>query len=61
MKSIVINPYILRGGQEVARTIKAQYQQSSVANFIRQDGLGATGVVEYEEDIQVLAVPQRGE
>ena len=28
------------------RTIKAQYQQSSRANFARQDGLGATGVVQ---------------
>lgn len=31
-----------------SRTIKAQYQQSSRANFIRQDGLGATGVIEYD-------------
>ena len=29
-----------------SRTLKAQYQQSSAANFIRQDGLGATGVRE---------------
>lgn len=39
-----LNPY--QGG--VSRTIKAQYQQSSRANFVRQDGLGATGVIEYE-------------
>ena len=33
------------------RTIKAQYQQSSLANFIRGGGYGATGVIEivYEE------------
>lgn len=29
----------------VSRTIKAQYQNSSRANFQRQDGLGATGVI----------------
>jgi DNA (cytosine-5)-methyltransferase 1 len=29
----------------VARTIKAQYMQTSRANFIRHDGLAATGVV----------------
>lgn len=37
-----LNPY--KDG--TCRTIKAQYQQSSRANFARQDGLGATGVVE---------------
>lgn len=31
------------------RTIKAQYNFSSMANFIRKDGLGATGVIEYED------------
>ena len=36
------NPY--KDG--TCRTIKAQYQQSSRANFARQDGLGATGVVQ---------------
>lgn len=36
------NPY--KDG--TARTIKAQYQQSGMANFKRQDGLGATGVIE---------------
>ena len=39
---IPLNPY--KDG--TCRTIKAQYQQSSRANFARQDGLGATGVVQ---------------
>lgn len=33
-----------------ARTIKRQYQQTSLANFIRRDGLGATGVIQYDTD-----------
>lgn len=37
-----LNPY--KDG--TCRTIKAQYQQSSRAKFARQDGLGATGVVQ---------------
>lgn len=41
VKVIPLNPY--KDG--TARTIKAQYQQSSMANFKRQDGLGATGVL----------------
>ena len=45
MEAIPLNPY----NDGTARTIKAQYQQSSMANFKRQDGLGATGV---------LAIPQ---
>lgn len=32
----------------MARTIKAQYYKNSLANFIRQDGLGATAVIEME-------------
>lgn len=34
------------------RTVKAQYQQTSLANFIRGGGYGATGVIEivYESD-----------
>lgn len=36
----------LPGG--VVRTIKAQYYKNSLANFIRQDGLGATAVIEME-------------
>ena len=36
----------LQGG--VVRTIKAQYYKNSLANFIRQDGLGATAVMEFE-------------
>ena len=43
IKTEPLNDY--EGG--VCRTIKAQYQQSSRANFVRQDGLGATGVIEY--------------
>lgn len=45
MEVIPLNPY--KDG--TARTIKAQYQQSSMANFKRQDGLGAT---------RVLCIPQ---
>ena len=37
----------LHGGG-VVRTIKAQYYKNSLANFIRQDGLGATAVIEME-------------
>ena len=37
---------ICRGG--VVRTIKAQYYKNSLANFIREDGLGATAVMEFE-------------
>ena len=32
------------------RTLKAQYQQSSLANFIRGGGYGATGVIEIVYD-----------
>lgn len=32
----------------VARTIKAQYYKNSLANFMRQDGLDATAVIEME-------------
>lgn len=41
MEVIPLNPY----NDGTARTIKAQYQQSSMANFKRRDGLGATGVL----------------
>ena len=37
---------ICRGG--VVRTIKAQYYKNSLANFIMQDGLGDTAVMEIE-------------
>lgn len=33
----------------VCRTIKAQYAKSGKANFTRQNGLGATGVIQYNE------------
>ena len=45
-----LNPY--KDG--TCRTIKAQYQQSSRANFARQDGLGATGVVQNRYRIRKL-------
>jgi DNA (cytosine-5)-methyltransferase 1 len=45
-----LNPY--KDG--TCRTIKAQYQQSSRANFTRQDGLGATGVVQNRYRIRKL-------
>lgn len=50
-----LNPY--KDG--TCRTIKAQYHQSSRANFIRQDGLGATGVIEVHETdrVQVSTIP----
>ena len=32
------------------RTIKSQYQRHSLANFIRRDGLAATGIIEYDTD-----------
>lgn len=38
------NPY----PDGTARTIKAQYAKNSAANFSRQDGLGATGVMKIE-------------
>ena len=45
-----LNPY--KDG--TCRTIKAQYQQRSRANFARQDGLGATGVVQNHYRIRKL-------
>ena len=33
------------GGRQTCRTIKAQYWKNALANFIRKDGLGATGVM----------------
>jgi hypothetical protein len=51
-----LNPY--KDG--TCRTIKAQYQQTSLANLLRQDGLGATGVIIYE-DLQDVPVPERSE
>ena len=38
-------------GGQTCRTIKAQYWKNALANFIRRDGLGATGVIHvYETD-----------
>ena len=55
-----LNPY--KDG--TCRTIKAQYQQSSRANFARQDGLGATGVVQIGNIVNDSNIgfknPQRG-
>lgn len=45
-----LNPY--KDG--TCRTIKAQYQQSSRANFVRQDEFGATGVVQNRYRIRKL-------
>ena len=44
MKKIVIPINPMPDGS--CRTIKAQYQQSSLANFIRGGGYGATAVIE---------------
>lgn len=41
-----LNPY--RVG--IARTIKATYQKQSLANFIRKGSMGATGVIEYDNN-----------
>jgi DNA (cytosine-5)-methyltransferase 1 len=55
-----LNPY--KDG--TCRTIKAQYQQSSRAKFARQDGLGATGVVQIGNIVDDSNIgfknPQRG-
>lgn len=55
-----LNPY--KDG--TCRTIKAQYQQSSRAKFARQDGLGATGVVQIGNIVNDSNIgfknPQRG-
>jgi hypothetical protein len=40
-----LNPY----GGGVSRTIKAQYQQTSTANLIREGTFAATGAMEYYE------------
>lgn len=58
MKKIMpLNPY--KDG--TCRTIKAQYQQSSRANFIRQDGLGATGVIEIYEEGDIRTIEEQGQ
>ena len=38
--------------QGIARTIKANYYKQSLANFTRGGSMGATGVIEYEDEIQ---------
>lgn len=53
-----LNPY--KDG--TCRTIKAQYQQSSRANFVRQDGLGATGVVQiWKESARIPQATAQGD
>lgn len=39
-----LNPQIINN-QEVARCVKAQVQQTSAANYVRNDGFGASGVI----------------
>lgn len=46
MGIVILNPY--RGG--TVRTIKANYQKVSLANLIRTDALGATGIMEIYND-----------
>lgn len=46
MGIVILNPY--RGG--MVRTIKANYQKVSLANLIRTDALGATGIMEIYDD-----------
>lgn len=41
-----LNPYMVG----IARTIKATYQKQGPANFIRKGSMGATGVIEYEQN-----------
>lgn len=43
------------------RTIKAQYAQTSFANFIRGGAFGATGVELIEDDLQDLPISERSE
>ena len=38
--------------QGIERTIKANYYKQSLANFKRGGSMGATGVIEYEDEIQ---------
>lgn len=45
MGIVILNPY---GG--MVRTIKANYQKVSLANLIRTDALGATGIMEIYDD-----------
>lgn len=44
--SMPMNPQPTRGGQ-VARTIKANYHQASMINFVSTASFGATGVITY--------------
>ena len=36
--------------QGIARTIKANYYKQSLANFMRAGSMGATGVIEYDNN-----------
>lgn len=46
MGIVILNPY----GGGMVRTIKANYQKVSLANLIRTDALGATGIMEIYDD-----------
>ena len=41
-----LNPHT----QGIARTIKANYYKQSLANFTRGGSMGATGVIEYDNN-----------
>lgn len=41
-----LNPHT----QGIARTIKANYHKQSLANFTRGGSMGATGVIEYDNN-----------
>ena len=46
----------------VARTLKTRYFKSSVANFLRHDGMGNTGVIViYGKKCKNTAIPTRCE
>lgn len=51
IKAIAVNPSL--GG--VSKTIKAQYWKNSLANFIRNDGTAATGIIEICKKYQKIS------
>ena len=63
MESKIVQIPINTSGGGTARCIKANYWKMSLANFIHQDGLVATGVIEIVryEDIQDISVSKREE
>ena len=59
MERKVINGAVGGGG---ARTLTARYFKNSVANFIRHDGMGNTGVIViYGKKSKDTAIPTRCE